>query len=194
MVEPVMESQVKPVPPVSGGGGFLNVQKIIGSLGIQPGMSVADFGSGSGYFSIPLARQVGPEGKVFALDIQESALEIVRAKAKAMGLANLEAVRGNLEVSGGSTLGDNSQDIVFMANILFQSAKAQDIIREAKRVLKSGGRLLIVEWRKGAGGIGLPDHMRVDEQTVKQTIVQEGLSFVTGLDAGQFHYGLVFKK
>lgn len=189
-----MDSQVKPVPPVSGGSGFLNVQKIIGGLGIQPGMSVADFGSGSGYFSIPLARQVGSEGKVFALDIQESALEIVRAKAKAMGLANLEAVRGNLEVPGGSTLGDNSQDIVFMANILFQSAKAQDIIREAKRVLKSGGRLLIVEWRKGAGGIGLPDHMRVDEQTVKQTIVQEGLSFVTGLDAGQFHYGLVFKK
>src|SRR3989344_4977655 len=107
-------------------------------------MMIADFGSGAGYFTILLAQRVGEDGRVYALDIQESALDNVRVKAKAAGLENVETARSNLEVPGSSGLADSSQDMVLLAHILFQSEQKKEIIREAVRVLKSGGMLVVI--------------------------------------------------
>src|SRR3989338_92037 len=151
-----------------GTGGFLNPELIINEFGIMPGMSIGDFGSGAGYFTILMAERVGREGRVYALDIMESALDSVREKARAVGLENIEAIRTNLEVLGSSGLSDQSQDIVLLANILFQSEKKVEIIREAKRVLKDNGSLIIIDWKRGlpaqagAGGFGPPDSLRTD--------------------------------
>src|SRR3989338_1534227 len=95
-----------------GTGGFMNPEKIAAEFGIKEGMMIADFGSGAGYFTILLGQRVGTSGKVSALDIQESALDNVRVKARAIGLENVETIRANLEVLGSSGLADNSQDIV----------------------------------------------------------------------------------
>ena len=177
-----------------GTGGFMNPDKIVGEFGIAPRMMVADFGSGAGYFTILLAQRVGVDGKVFALDIQESALDNVRVKAKAVGLENVEMIRANLEVFGGSGLKDNSQDMVLLANILFQSDKKKEIIKEAIRVLKSGGSLVVIDWKRTAGGFGPPDNLRTDDVAMRSLVLGEGLVFENDIDAGQFHYGLKFKK
>ena len=177
-----------------GTGGFLNPGIIVNEFGLMPGMNVADFGSGAGYFTIIIAERVGKEGKVYALDIMETALDSVRAKAKAVGLENVEAIRTNLEVIGGSGLADQSQDVVLLANILFQSEKKSDIIREAKRVLKDGGSLIIIDWKKDAGGFGPPDSLRTDEMAMRSLAVGEGLVFERNFNAGQFHFGMIFRK
>ena len=177
-----------------GTGGFLNPDSIINEFDLREGMSVADFGSGAGYFTILVAERVGKEGKVYALDIMESALDSVRAKARAVGLENVEVVRTNLEVLGSSGLADQSQDIVLLANILFQSDKKSEIIREAKRVLKDGGSLIIIDWKKGAGGFGPPDSLRTDEAAMRYLPVGDGLTFDRPFDAGQFHFGSIFRK
>lgn len=190
------------VLPNSGGtGGFMNPDKIAGEFGIREGMTIADFGSGAGYFTILLGQKVGVSGKVYALDIQESALDNVRVKAKAAGLENIETVRSNLEVAGSSGLADNSQDMVLLANILFQSEKKKEIIKEATRVLKSGSFLVVIDWKRAAGampdgrqGFGPPDSLRTDEIAMRSLILGEGLVFENDIDAGQFHYGMKFKK
>src|SRR3989344_173721 len=119
----------------AGSGGFMNPEVIVENFGLQPGMKVADFGSGAGYFTILMAKKVGEKGVVTALDIMESALETVRAKSSATGLKNLQTTRADLEVVGGSALPDNSQNVVLLANILFLSPKKEQIIQEASRVL-----------------------------------------------------------
>ena len=177
-----------------GTGGFLNPDSIINEFDLREGMSVADFGSGAGYFTILVAERAGKEGKVYALDMMESALDSVRAKARAVGLENVEVVRTNLEVLGSSGLADQSQDIVLLANILFQSDKKSEIIREAKRVLKDGGSLIIIDWKKGAGGFGPPDSLRTDEMAMRSLAVGEGLVFERSFNAGQFHFGEIFRK
>src|SRR3990167_7199549 len=111
-------------------GGFLNPDSIVNEFGVREGMNIADFGSGAGYFPILMAERAGKEGRVYALDIMESALDSVREKAKAAGLENIEMIRTNLEVVGSSGLADQSQDIVLLANILFQSDKKSDIVKE----------------------------------------------------------------
>lgn len=177
-----------------GTGGFLNPNKIAFEFGVAEGMSVADFGSGAGYFTILLAKKVGKDGKVYALDVQESALDSVRVKAKAEEIENIETVRANLEVVGSSSLTDSSQDMVLLANILFQSNQKAGIVKEANRVLKPGGILVVIDWKIGAGGFGPPDDLRTDEIAMRSLIMGENLIFEKEIDAGQFHYGLKFRK
>ena len=144
---------------------------------------------------------MGKEGKVYAMDIMESALDSVIEKAKASGLENIEIVRTNLEVVGSSGLANQSQDVVLLVNILFQSEKKTEIIKEAKRVLKDGGSLIIVDWKKNAGvmpdgrqGFGPPDNLRTDETAMRSLAVGEGLVFERDFRAGQFHFGMILKK
>jgi len=172
----------------------MNPDKIVAGFGITEGMMIADFGSGAGYFTILLAQRVGNDGKVFALDIQESALDNVRVKAKVAGLENIETIRSNLEVLGSSGLADNSQDIVLLANILFQSEQKAEIIKEAVRVLKNDGSLVVIDWKRATGGFGPPDNLRTDEIAMRSLVLGEGLVFENDIDAGQFHYGMKFKK
>ena len=176
------------------GGGFMNPDVIVESFGLQPGMKVADFGSGSGYFAILMAKKIGENGVVTAVDIMESALETVRARSSAGGLNNLQTIRADLEVLGGSGLADNSQDMVLLANVLFQSNKRPEVVKESKRVLAPGGTLIFIDWKKGSGGVGPPEASRVDDQEIKSIFENEGLSFVREIDAGAFHYGLIYKK
>lgn len=177
-----------------GTGGFLNPDMIVNEFGLREGMNVADFGSGAGYFTILIAQRVGKEGRVYALDIMETALDSVRAKAKSAELENVETIQTNLEVLGSSGLADQSQDVVLLANILFQSDKKSEIIRESKRVLKDGGSLIVVDWRKNAGGFGPPDSLRTDETAMRSLAAGEGLVFERDFNAGQFHFGMIFKK
>src|SRR3989338_3928669 len=176
------------------GGGFMNPDIIVEAFGLLSGMKVADFGSGSGYFTILIAKKIGENGVVTAVDIMENALETVRARASAGGLNNLQTIRADLEVLGGSGLADSSQDIVLLANILFQSSKRSEIVKEAKRVLLPGGALIFIDWKKCGGGVGPPKANRVDAQEIKSIFENEGLSFVREIDAGAFHYGLIYKK
>ena len=193
-----MQVTTLPITPIekhSGTGGFLDPDRIVEGFEIEEGMAVADFGSGAGYFTTILAHKVGRTGKIYALDIMESALDIVRAKIRLQQLDNVEAIRANLEVIGNSGLADNSQDIVLMANILFQSKNKADIIKEGIRVLKIGGKMIIIDWdNTKVGGFGPPDGIRPSKSEIRSTAEHEGLVFKDNLDAGSFHFGLVFVK
>lgn len=173
----------------------MDPERIAASFGLAEGMRVADFGSGSGYFTIIMAKKVGDGGLVTAVDLMNSALETLRAKAKVEGLGNIQTVRSNLEILGSSGLANDSQDAVLLANILFQNSNKEPIINETRRVLKPGGFLIVVDWRKGTGGFGPPDDLRTDEETMKQIISSnDGFQLFNSIDAGIFHYGMIFKK
>ena len=177
-----------------GTGGFLEPEIIVDKFGIKEGMHIADFGCGAGYFTILMAERTAPTGKVYALDIQEASLDSVRAKARASGINNIETIRTNLEILGSSSLDKGSQDSVMLHNILFQSKKKNEIIQEANRVLKPGGKMVIIEWAKRGGGFGPPDDFRIDPSEIENIVKKEGLVLETKLDTGQFHFGLIFKK
>jgi ubiquinone/menaquinone biosynthesis C-methylase UbiE len=172
----------------------MDPQRIAGSFGVVEGMKVADFGSGAGYFTIILGKMVGKSGAVTAIDILDSALETLRAKAKAEGLRNIETIRSNLETPGGSGLASDSQDAILLANTLFQNVNKAVIIAEARRVLKSNGTFIVIDWRKGAGGFGPPDDLRLDPESAHELIVGNGFQFSNEIDAGLFHFGLKFIK
>lgn len=175
-------------------GSFLDADRIVGGLGILPGSHVADLGCGSGFFTIAMAKAVGKEGTVIAVDVMAEPLESVQARAEGAGLKNVHVVRADLEVLGGTKIPDNSQDVCLLKNILFQSKKQGDIIAEAARITKPGGRVVVIDWKKGAGGFGPPDEIRTDEEAVRSMGQAAGLRPESGLSADNFHFEQIFVK
>lgn len=174
---------------------FINPDQLILQFAIKEGMHVADFGVGSGFFTILMAKAVGDSGSVSALDILEAPLEVVKDKALSEGLENVNFIRADLEVERGSKLEDASQDFVLIANILFQSKLKQDILKEASRVAKPGASIVVIDWRKGTNALGgPPEEFRMSPEDVKSLSENIGLKFVNNFEAGQYHYGLTFTK
>ena len=173
---------------------FLDPGKIVSQAGVGEGNFVADFGCGSGHLTLILAQIVGKDGRVEAIDVQTSALESVKERVTASGLENTDFVRADLEVLGGTKLLENSQDFVFVQNTLFQSQKKLEMIREARRILKSGAKVVIVDWKKGIGGLGPPDSLRTEESELQNLVATEGFTFDQPINAGPSHFGFIMVK
>lgn len=181
--------------PDVGTGGFLEPEVVIRELGLKSGDHAADFGAGHGYFTIPMARIVGGDGRIYAVDIQKSVLEVIRSKARLEHLLNIETVWSDLDNSGGSRLKDNFMDLVLVANILFQADDRGVLFKEASRVLRQGGRLAVVEWSPGANlSFGPAEHLRISKEEVKKFAADAGFSLQREFGAGAYHYGILFRK
>ncbi len=173
---------------------FLEPERIVRYFDLKPGDHVADFGAGHGYFTIPMARVVGGDGKVYAIDIQKGTLDIIRARAKVENILNIETVWGNLEMPGGSKIKGRFIDFTVISNVLFQAEKKDVVIQEAYRILREGGKLAIVEWDETPAPLGPPVNLRIKKETAKNLALKAGFEFEKEFEAGSHHYGLMFIK
>lgn len=173
---------------------IFDLKNIVKQFGLEPGMRAADLGSGSGYFTVEMAKAVEEGGVVTAVDILDAALETVRGKVLDAGVKNVQLVRANLEVIGSTFLADDSQDFVLLANVLFQNDQKLGILREAKRVLRPGMKLAIIDWEKGVGGLGPPDEYRIPKESVLELASQEGLTYEKDINVDAYHFGMIFRK
>lgn len=174
--------------------GFAHPERNVGALGLQPGMQVADFGSGSGAYVFAMAEAVQSGGKVFAIDIQKELLRRTLNEATRRGYTNVEILWGDLEVPGGSKIAAGSLDLVLISNLLFQVEEAQRVITEAARVLKPTGRLAIIDWEESFGGMGPHPEDVVPHTESYEYALAAGLTFASKFEAGAHHYGLLFRK
>ncbi len=173
---------------------FSDPQRNIESMGLQEGSQVADLGAGSGFYTLGAAKIVGPSGKVYSIDVQPELLARIRNQAHADKLHNIEVIHGDVEKVGGTRLREISVDVVFACNILFQIEQKQDFVKEIKRILKSGGRVLVVDWQESFGGMGPhPDHV-VTEEAARALFEKEGFVFINEIQAGDHHYGIIYRK
>ena len=167
---------------------FLDPEAVLKKLKLKKNMTVADFGSGSGGWVIPLAKKL-EEGKVYAVDILEEPLSALRSKLKAEKLYNVDIVKADVEKN--SRLTDNSCDLVLMTNILFESDDAGKVMEEGKRVLKKGGKILVVDWKNDTS-FG-PDK-KISEQEVKDIAASLNLKAESYFEVGEYHWGLILAK
>lgn len=179
-----------------GGNQLLDADKILKKAEIYEGMNVADLGCGAkGHFVFPATRFVGNDGLVYAVDIRKSALDHISAIAKLEGIKHLQLVQANLEKYGSTDIPQLSLDVVLLINILFQSRKQFDIIKESLRLLKKGGRLVIVDWKASSKSkLGPPPEFRVNKSDIIGFLHALGVEEVSEFDAGKFHFGMIFEK
>ena len=118
---------------------------LIEALEIPAGATVADIGAGTGYFTWRLARRVGPEGRVIAVDLQQAMLDRTAETVKQHGLVNVQFVRST---ERDPKLQPRSVDVVFIAHSYHEFADPETMMEGVRRSLKPGGRLVIVEYAK----------------------------------------------
>lgn len=173
---------------------FSDPNNNVAQLALVSGMQVADFGSGSGFYTLALAKAVAPDGRVFAVDIQKDLLQKIKNGAKEQHLNNVDIVWGDLEHLGGTRLRENSLDAVVAANLFFQVKNKDGLCLEIKRVLKPRARVLVIDWAGSFGGLGPHEEEVISKIKITAIFQDHGFIIDREIPAGAEHYGIIFRK
>lgn len=179
-----------------GGSQFIQPVEVIELAKISEGQNIGYLGCGAGgYFTIPFAQRVGQTGKVYAVDVLQSALDSTARAAKNQNLSNIEYYLANIEVVGSTPIKTHSLDTVFLINVMFQNKKHDQILKEADRLLRKNGKLVIIDWSLGSSlKFGPPDSIRVDLSRLVPILAGLGYEQLWQGKVGDFHEGRIFKK
>jgi ubiquinone/menaquinone biosynthesis C-methylase UbiE len=165
-----------------------NPEKIFSSIGLEKGMTFVDVGCGEGYFALPAARLVGPEGRVYAVDINADAVAGLWEYAAIEGLTNLSA---EAKAAEETVACEGCADIVFFGIDLHDFADPKKVIRNAKTMLKPAGRLVDLDWKDIPMDIGPPKEKRFSEKKARDLIESAGFRVFSLQDAGPYHYLII---
>ncbi len=179
----------------SGGNELLDRKKIFERIGLAENMAVADLGcGGSGHFVLFAATIVGEDAPAYAVDIQKPVLDSVAARARLLGLKNVKTVWTDLEKPGATAIPASSVDVALLINTLFWATNHKNMIAEAQRLLKVGGKLLVIDWDHQHVTFGPSPEHKVPVATVEKFAAELGLKKLDQFQAGVYHYGLVYQK
>ena len=173
---------------------FANPNKNAAQMGVTPGMKIADFGAGSGAYTLALASLVGLGGKVYAVEVQQDLLKRIKNLAEKEGHKNVDVIWGDFERPNGSKLAEGCIDIVVISNTLFQLDDKRGALLEAHRTLRQEGTLVIIDWSESFKGMGPQPNDVVTKETAKRLCTDAGFMLSREFDAGSHHYGMIFKK
>lgn len=168
---------------------LLPPDKTLLMLGLKEGMHVADIGCGSGYFSIPAAKIVGSEGFVYGTDIYQELVDYCTNRAKE---ENVD--KNTLFLEGQETvipIPDSIVDVVLIANVVHELLEPKASFQEIMRVLKPGGKVLVIEWKKQDTQMGPPVEERIDAVEAEEMLKNYGFGVENYYDLGATHYAVV---
>ena len=135
-------------------------------LKLKPGVNVCDLGCGNGYHTIPIAKAVGPEGKVFGVDVQPEMLDLLKLRALAAEANNIVYVPGSQTET---KLPDASCDLILMVDVYHELAHPEPMLQSMKKALKPGGQIVLVEFRAEDLSVPIkPEHKMSKEQIIKE--------------------------
>ena len=165
---------------------WLRIAGVLHRLALQPGLRVADIGAGTGYFSLPIAEDIAPDGTVFAVDVQPEMLTYIEEKLKVAGATNVRCSVGEAVRTG---LKDKSCDLILMSYLWHELDDVDQVLAEAQRILADGGRIAIVDWKPGVvQPPGPPLEQRIAVEQVKASLQQAGFAVTDAEDIGPFGY------
>ncbi len=165
-------------------------EAILRGIGLKPGLTLMDIGCGNGFFTLPAARITGVNGKIFGLDISSQSIEEIRRKATAESLANLQLTVGRAEET---MLCNACADIIFFSIVLHDFQDPSRVLQNARQMIKPGGILANLDWKKIEMSWGPPVSRRFDETRASQLIENASFKIESVKDTGQYYYLILAK-
>ncbi|BCM90040.1 ubiquinone/menaquinone biosynthesis C-methyltransferase UbiE [Abditibacteriota bacterium] len=168
-----------------------NPREIVAAAQIRPGARIAEIGCGTGWFSFELERATRPRGMVYALDKLPAMLQILETKRQ-----NYERILTLPCGENDFELDDGEVDVIFHANVLHECENPELHLKEAYRVLKNGGRIVVIEWTWAdeESQPGPPNTRRLEVQTTHDLLGKAGFSVQSAGDVGPYHYVIIAQK
>ncbi len=166
---------------------------IVEASGVKPGMVVADVGAGTGLFSRLFARQVGVEGRVYAVDIAPNFVYQLVRDSRHQGFDNLIGVICD---SRSSTLPPNSVDLVFVCDTYHHFEFPYSTLDSIHTALRPGGRMMVIDFEReeGVSTDWILNHVRAGKSVFRAEIEKAGFRLVEEVDFLKDNYGLIFEK
>jgi precorrin-6B methylase 2 len=165
--------------------------KMIEALKLQPGDVVADVGAGSGTITFRLCEKVGPKGKVYAEDIQKELLDLIRQRAKAKKLNNIEIIQGTEK---DPKLPANSLDLILLVDVYHEFAYPYEMTEEMVKALKPGGRLVFVEFRMEDPKVPIKLVHKMSEKQVIKEMGPHPLQWTETIGVLPWQHIIIFNK
>ena len=166
---------------------------LVRSLQLKPGEAVADIGSGSGVISLRMAEQLLPDGKVFAVDVQDEMLERLKANCERFGIRNIEPVKGTQYKTG---LKPGSVDMAIMVDVYHEFEFPYEMMTDIARAMKLGGRVVLVEYRKEDPTVPIKEVHKMSQVQAKKEVEQAefGLRWTETIHVLPRQHILIFTK
>ena len=164
---------------------------LLSALKIKPGDKVADIGAGTGYHTRRMAKLVGPEGAVFAVDIEPEMLESLKAGATAAGLHNVKPILGTLK---SPRLPPDSLDLVLMVDVYHELEFPFEMMQEICRSLKAGGRVALVEFRGEDPNVPIKALHKMTEVQARKELEAQPLRWVETIRTLPWQHLMIFER
>lgn len=166
--------------------------RMLAALPLRPGMTVADIGAGSGYFSFRLSQKVGPTGKVLAVDIQQEMLDEIRDRMKKVNVNNVVPVLGTIE---DPQLPPGSTDLILMVDVYHEFSHPWEMTRGMVRGLAPGGKIVFVEYRLEDPEVPIKlVHKMTEKQVKREMAVHPEMKFSKTLRTLPWQHVVIFEK
>jgi ubiquinone/menaquinone biosynthesis C-methylase UbiE len=165
--------------------------KLLKALPIKPGMTVVDLGAGSGYFTFPMAKLVGPKGKVLAVDIQKEMLDLIRKGMKNKGIPNVEPIMGTIS---DPKLPEGKVDLILMVDVYHEFSHPYEMVEAMVKSLKVGGKLVFVEYRLEDPDVPIKLVHKMTQKQVKREMAIHALKYAKTLDILPWQHIIIFEK
>ncbi len=164
--------------------------ELLRSLGVSAGKVIADLGCGPGFFTLPLAELVGPTGHVYAVDVQQEMVDELRRLLAKQSIKNV-TVRRSSELEPGIPQG--IADLALVAFVLHEIDQRSRFLLAARRLLKPGGKVAVLEWEKIETPVGPPLEMRIVADEIIADGDAAGLRLADRRSIHEWHYLLIFE-
>ena len=195
---PVSGREIAPVMGVGGAGWLERAEReqeeapslAIAALDLRAGMKVADIGAGSGYYTVRMARTVGPEGRVYATDIQVGMLSMIQRRARQEQLQNIVPVLGAVD---DPKLPPAALDLALMVDVYHELAEPQAFMRRLREALKPDGRLVLIEYRKEDPRVPIREEHKMSVAMVRQELSADGYTVDRVIDVLPWQHIIVLK-
>ena len=165
--------------------------KAVALLGLTPGMTVCDLGAGTGYYAVRMARLVGDQGKVYAVDIQPRMLELLGKRLASAGIKNIQPLLGG---ETETNLPEDSQDLIILVDVYHEFSKPREMLRSIRKALKDTGRLVLLEFRKEDPNVPIRLEHKMSLAEVKAELEPEGFRIDKVLDTLPWQHMIFLRK
>lgn len=164
---------------------------LLRELALAPGMTVADIGAGTGYYTWQLAKQLGPGGRVYAVDVQPEMIRMLDSQMAKRGVRNVVSVLGSETTV---KLPPASVDLAIMVDVYHELAYPAEVLDSIVDALKPGGRVVFVEYRAEDPSVAIKPLHKMSERQVRREATAHGLVWERSITSLPIQHAIVFRK